>query len=415
MTNYYNILGISRDANADEIKSAYRKLALIHHPDKNNNTSESEENFKEINKAYQVLSDPFQRARHDLFIDYQSYGFNVGNDYESYAEYEYRYDYGEYQNTQTSQTNESYATQENTSKSQRNNRIGNIWAFAFFSIILVLTIASNAINAYYERQQNETIIARQYDIMNKAKSAVAEGNYQNALVQIKKIHDVYASEMRLATFKQELMKKMMIAADEQYEKENYEEALKNYYLIQDHYQSLNLNFYYKLAACYKEMGNYNQAIHIFSHIADMGYNRLSNYVEIAEIYSQHLYNTDEALEYYEKSIDLITLQYIALYGDGYHTLVNPSATPDLHYRAFFGIAKIYQQERDYKDAEEAYDWSIYLRPDKVEAFIAKGKCEKQMGNSWKACENWQLAAEKGSQEALELMQKNCNNFYFAVR
>ena len=414
MTNYYNILGLDRNASLAEIKASYRKLAFQYHPDKNNNTQESEEKFKEINKAYQVLNDPFQKARHDLFLDYQQYGFNTGNDFEPYAEYEYRYDYGDAYANHSYQSQAS-ETQEKASRSHRNNRIGNIWAFSFFFLIVVLTIASNGINAYYERQQNAKIIARQYEILNEAKHSFDKGNYQNALVQIDKISDIYATEMSLATFKQELMKKLMDTADQQFEKGNYEKALTYYYLIQDHYQSLNLNFYYKLAACYKEMGNYNQAIRIFSHIADLGYNRLSNYVEIAEIYYNYLDKNEEALDYFEKSIDLITLQYIALYGDGYQTLVNPSATPDLHYRAFFGIAKIYQQGRDYKEAEEAYDWSIYLRPSSVEAYIAKGKCEQQMGNSWKACENWQIAAEKGSQQALELMQENCNNFYFAVR
>ena len=53
MQSYYKILGVKRNANADEIKSAYRKLALEHHPDHGGN----EEKFKEINEAYSVLSD----------------------------------------------------------------------------------------------------------------------------------------------------------------------------------------------------------------------------------------------------------------------------------------------------------------------------------------------------------------------
>lgn len=63
--NYYQSLGVSANATADEIKSAYRKLAIKYHPDHNPNNPLAEEKFKEINEAHQVLSDAEQRARYD--------------------------------------------------------------------------------------------------------------------------------------------------------------------------------------------------------------------------------------------------------------------------------------------------------------------------------------------------------------
>jgi curved DNA-binding protein len=63
--DYYKILGVERKASDDEIKRAYRKLALKHHPDRNPGDSLAEDKFKEINEAYQVLSDPAKRARYD--------------------------------------------------------------------------------------------------------------------------------------------------------------------------------------------------------------------------------------------------------------------------------------------------------------------------------------------------------------
>lgn len=63
--DYYKILGVSRDASLDDIKRAYRKLALQYHPDRNPGNKQAEERFKEINEAYQVLSDPQKRARYD--------------------------------------------------------------------------------------------------------------------------------------------------------------------------------------------------------------------------------------------------------------------------------------------------------------------------------------------------------------
>ena len=55
--DYYKILGVERNADAQEIKRAYRKLAMKFHPDRNPGNKEAEEKFKEINEAYQVLSD----------------------------------------------------------------------------------------------------------------------------------------------------------------------------------------------------------------------------------------------------------------------------------------------------------------------------------------------------------------------
>jgi molecular chaperone DnaJ len=77
--DYYEILGVAKDANKDEIKRAYRKLAMKFHPDVNKDNPEAEKKFMEINEAYEVLSDPKKRATYDQFghagVDGQAGGF----------------------------------------------------------------------------------------------------------------------------------------------------------------------------------------------------------------------------------------------------------------------------------------------------------------------------------------------------
>jgi len=71
MPNYYEILGIPKTANAQEVKNAYRKLAKIYHPDKNQDNKNTEDKFKLIKDAYEVLIDPIKKSKYDATLNYQ--------------------------------------------------------------------------------------------------------------------------------------------------------------------------------------------------------------------------------------------------------------------------------------------------------------------------------------------------------
>lgn len=78
--DYYEVLGVSKDATEQEIKKAYRKMAMKYHPDKNQGNKESEEKFKEVNEAYEVLSDVEKRKTYDQFghAGFSGGGFGQG-------------------------------------------------------------------------------------------------------------------------------------------------------------------------------------------------------------------------------------------------------------------------------------------------------------------------------------------------
>ncbi len=85
---YYEVLGLTKGATDEEIKRAFRKLAIKYHPDRNQGDKTAEEKFKEINEAYQVLSDPQKKAQYDQFgtTDFNG-GFNQGGG--GYAGYDF--------------------------------------------------------------------------------------------------------------------------------------------------------------------------------------------------------------------------------------------------------------------------------------------------------------------------------------
>ena len=83
--DYYQILKVNKDASQEEIKKAYRKLALKHHPDANpNNKEEAEKKFKEIGEAYAILSDPEKRARYDQFGSADTADTGAGFDFRNF-------------------------------------------------------------------------------------------------------------------------------------------------------------------------------------------------------------------------------------------------------------------------------------------------------------------------------------------
>ncbi|MBD3314885.1 MAG: DnaJ domain-containing protein [Chitinivibrionales bacterium] len=83
--DYYKILGVDKNADQEEVRKAYRKLAMRYHPDKNPGNKEAEDKFREVNEAHEVLSDPEKRRKYDqMSTDWQRYGTRESGGYEDW-------------------------------------------------------------------------------------------------------------------------------------------------------------------------------------------------------------------------------------------------------------------------------------------------------------------------------------------
>ena len=92
MSNYYDVLGVSKTATADEIKKAYRTLAFKYHPDRNPGNAAAEEKFKQISAAYDVLGDESKRRQYDMGYSSDSYSSNSTAGNQQYQrQYQYTY------------------------------------------------------------------------------------------------------------------------------------------------------------------------------------------------------------------------------------------------------------------------------------------------------------------------------------
>src|SRR5262249_31278105 len=88
--DYYEVLGVNRDASEEDIKKAYRKLAMKHHPDRNPDNPKAEERFKEAKEAYEILCDGNKRAAYDQFghagVDPSAAGAGAGAGFGGFAD-----------------------------------------------------------------------------------------------------------------------------------------------------------------------------------------------------------------------------------------------------------------------------------------------------------------------------------------
>lgn len=100
--DYYKILGVNKNASSDEIKKAYRKLALKYHPDKTKGDKSAEEKFKEINEANEVLSDPEKRKKYDQLGESYQY-------YQQYGNQSQGFDWSQFANTGGSQRSYTFS------------------------------------------------------------------------------------------------------------------------------------------------------------------------------------------------------------------------------------------------------------------------------------------------------------------
>ncbi len=133
MSNYYEILGVSKTASADEIKKAYRTLAFKYHPDRNPGDTAAEEKFKQINAAYDVLGDEAKRRNYDAgrYSAENAYSYANQNSQQQYRQYQYTYSnpfgeenfwewfnsaQGRYGNRQTQNSNGNYSYESENKK-----------------------------------------------------------------------------------------------------------------------------------------------------------------------------------------------------------------------------------------------------------------------------------------------------------
>lgn len=394
MTNYYYVLGLSENATADEIKVAFKKLAIKYHPDKHAGDSAMEEKFKEINEAYQVLSDPYEKTRFDLKLKYQQFSSSQETSYASTSRPPHTY--------RQTRTNQRPPYRRSHSKEDyRKNAIATAYAFGIAFAIGLLVMMVVWAKQSYDTQKREKLLAERRSNYLLAKEHFEKGQYQLAFDRMADMRFFGREEEDMRQFKNSMIDRILQKGSTALRNKQYSEAIVLMELAMEFdHEHKHLPIQKDLAFAYRKIGNANKALEILERFLLEEYELIGSLVAIATIHRDDLQDLPKALETLQIAHRLAVKRYKTFYGEGYALVIDQKYIPQSHYALYSNLADLYMQMSDHEMAIKAADWNKYVWPDSTAAYLTAGYSYLAMNKQYEACEEFSQAKQKGWTGAL---------------
>ena len=394
--NYYELLGVDQKADQKAIKNAYKKLAFQYHPDKNPGSPHAENMFKEINNAYQTLSDPEKRALYDLKISYTAYQKTFTYERPVYSHQNYRKKKYDYQRGYDKYIKER-------------NRVANWWAVAILAAISIVYFIMAGVKDYLAKVKEERLMVAEENILDNAREKYAAGIFSEALGILEKYLDENGDRKAVNALKKKYLEEIRRQGYNDYYNRDYEAALFSFKILFKYQENLSLDFYNKVAQSSRKVGNYQDAVEAYQYLARKMSDNMDANLQVALIYTYDLKAYEKAIAFYHKARDITIKNYIEEYGKAFVLVFSPERIPESHYILYSGLGLAAQKVDDNQSALEALDWAVILRPNRPEAYYLKGLIYQNTGDDNLACENWSVAHSLGLEEAGRLVALNCQH------
>ncbi len=383
MTNYYHVLGLSEDASPSEIKAAFKRLAVKYHPDKHPGRPEMEEKFKEINRAHQILSDEYEKARFDLKLKYRQFSENDSRPYS-------------YRPPRADAWKNRNRTRYAPGKiDYRQNAIATAYAFGITFLIALMVMTGVWIKQTYDDHKLEELLAERRTTYTEAKQYFEAGDYKTAFEMMTSLKFFRTDERDMKLFKSSMLDKIIKKGDIHFRNENYEGAIALYELVQEF--APNLPFFetrQKLADAYTRTNQPDKALEILNNFLLGEYEIISSLVKIAEIHRDELNEPEEALDHLLIAHRLAIKRYKKFFGEGYALVINEKYVPLSHYYLYTTLADTYLDLDDPEMAIKAADWNKYVWPDSAASYITSANAYLALNENAKACLEYSGAKDR---------------------
>lgn len=379
MTDHYQTLGISENASQEEIKAAFRRLAVKYHPDKHGGHSAMEESFKRINEAYQVLSNPYEKTRYDLKRQFDQVQYTV----ESEPVYHY---------------SPRPAPVREEKINWRENWIATGYAFGFTLIMAIIVMSGIKVREYMHVRTLESRLAERRSIFQGVQNDYQNGKVEAALTSLNDLGVFRTEEKDMEEYKELLYIEFLDKAEKNYDAQQYGKAIYYLELINTYGSTSTYMLDEQLANAYKQSGQLDKAIKKYKELLIAKYHPLNTYFSLATIYHINLGQPEEALRYYELANLEAVKYYKSIYGEAYPFVLSANVIPKKHYFLYAGLAKAYLETNNPERALKATKWNISIWPNGMENYVTAAKSFHQTGQEQLACDALSRAVYLGFNE-----------------
>lgn len=376
MGNYYQILGLGEMATLAEIKSAYKKLAKVYHPDINPSPA-AEEKFKSISTAYSVLSNHDLRRQYDVKLAQMRLNAKRA----SIRAHENRK--RSYRNPYQNYTYKPPVYRPTTDPSTE--RKATFYALGIVASIAILLYTGVALYEFFQERKLENMISQFDEQVKYADSLYYSGKTQAALNFVDNIKSKNSDYIAIKRYEIDYLNFRREQADIDYKNKAFQDALWGYLFFMEYSQSQNPDMQYRLAVCYRNLKEPNKAVFILNQLMNSNYRRMRMIALIAEIYKEELSDHEVAMQYYQMGLKSIMAEFKSIYGNAYRLLVSAERTPESYKSIYFNAAEILYEQGDYLQASKLLEWVTFFKPQKKIAYQYLIECYYQLGNKKEAC------------------------------
>ena len=391
MANHYEILGIEYSANAVQIRAAYKRKAMLYHPDHNPSSKEAEELFKMVNEAYHTLSDPIKKARYDslLNVDYAT-----PTDYQREINRMRFYQWQRMQQTQYYRIDKEYV------------RIQGL-AFLVFTVIAGFCFAVIHSAQYYSEQQQMARFLATTKALKQVDTLFTKGKYDEAFKTIYKLKKEDPLEYRYNYARDSLVHALRSMATSKFNNQDFAGAVEYYIILKNYEDPATFETIRQISFCQYYLGNYAEALHALKQLHNQRPYNLELVYRIGMLNLEKLHNPQEALYYFSYGKKVFKENLTEVYGAAFEVIMDPVDAPDIYFDLFEARARANIELQNFEEAVTDCNWAVFLRRERSNPYLLRAIANSHLKNFENVCTDLSKAKKLWATDTDNLARKYC--------